>query len=337
MRNLRRKSLAAPTANDIFHRTWEEVCELANAGLALRSIEGFELCGPDKRFDTKEAFSHYARSVQTAYHRVPHFLPDIVKQQHEERLAAFENGNTTAMMKPMEKQTGPVILNAKGKPFSWSWSAINDYETCPFQYAAKRFFCTVVEDQNEANIWGNRVHKASEDHMKSGKAMDGEFKDLAKYPVALRKWALRHNLVIDPEAKFCVSQSLKPTSWFGKDAWGRGIIDVLLISPDGKKAWIIDWKTGKVKPDSAQLRYFIALASTRYPDIQTYSTKFVWMKYDDVTGEDYTADQLPDIWAELLGRVNRVKKAWDDQVFPCKPSGLCNGWCPVKACQHYKG
>lgn len=295
------------------------------------------LCGPDTPFNEQTAFAHYARSVQAAYHRVPHFLPDIVKKQHEERIASFENGNTKAMMQPLMEQTGPVILNAKGKPFSWSWSALNDYETCPFQYAAKRFYCTAQDDQNESNIWGNRVHTAAENHMKYGTPMEGEFKPYEKFPKALRNWAKSHNLFIDPEAKFCVNEKLKSTSWFGKDAWGRGIIDVLMVSPDGKTVWIIDWKTGKVKPETKQLEYFIAFASVKYPKAERFVTKFVWMKYDDVTTAEYTADQLGAIWGDLLARVTRVKKAWDNQVFQHKPSGLCKGWCPVKACQHYKG
>jgi hypothetical protein len=51
-------------------------------------------------------------------------------------------------------------LNAKGKPFSWSFSAVNDFDTCPYQYAAKRYHCTVQFEDTPATIWGTRVHDA---------------------------------------------------------------------------------------------------------------------------------------------------------------------------------
>jgi len=31
-----------------------------------------------------------------------------------------------------------------------------------------------------------------------------------------------------------------------------------------------------------------------------------------------------------------MERAWNDQSFPCFPSGLCNGWCPVDECIHYR-
>ena len=39
---------------------------------------------------------------------------------------------------------------------------------------------------------------------------------------------------------------------------------------------------------------------------------------------------------KMLPRIERMKRAWDAEEFPCFPSGLCVGWCPVTECIHFK-
>ena len=58
------------------------------------------------------------------------------------------------------------ILNAKGRPFSWSFSRLNDFENCPKKYAESSFYCTAPYVQTPEGAWGDRVHKAAEMFMK---------------------------------------------------------------------------------------------------------------------------------------------------------------------------
>ena len=46
------------------------------------------------------------------------------------------------------------ILNAKGRPFSWSFSRLNDFENCPKKYAEASFYCTAPYVQTPEGAWG---------------------------------------------------------------------------------------------------------------------------------------------------------------------------------------
>ena len=76
-----------------------------------------------------------------------------------------------------------IHLNARGKPFSWSYSALSEFESCPARYAAKRFYCTTVEAETEQQIWGIRVHKAFEERVRDGKPFPEDF------PPTYEPWA----------------------------------------------------------------------------------------------------------------------------------------------------
>jgi hypothetical protein len=118
---------------------------------------------------------------------------------------------------------------------------------------------------------------------------------------------------------------LTPTTWFGQDAWCRGIIDLGVDS--GPKALLLDWKTGKVKHDSSQLKLFAALFMAAKPYVETVSTGFVWLAHDKMTRETITRPDLPAIWEDFIMRSQRLEMAYKNDRWPPKPSGLCNGWC----------
>jgi len=223
-----------------------------------------------------------------------------------------------------------MLLNAKGKPFTWSFSALNDFATCPRQYAAKRFYCTVVDDTNEANIWGDRAHKALESRLKTSLPLAPEFAEYERYCAAID----RAPGLLKTELQIAFDKDLKPVSWFSPQAWGRGILDVLLVN--GDTAWIWDWKTGKVKENLPQLQLFAAITSILHPEVVKFITRFVWLKHHKVTGEDIMAHQLPFIWDKTFEDIRLVEQAWQYENFPCSPSGLCRGWCPVRECPHWK-
>ena len=55
-----------------------------------------------------------------------------------------------------------------------------------------------------------------------------------------------------------------------EDVWVRGVIDIGVIGSD--TAYLLDWKTGKHRPDSDQLKLFAALAFAIYPWISNVVT-----------------------------------------------------------------
>lgn len=87
--------------------------------------------------------------------------------------------------------------------------------------------------------------------------------------------------------------------------------------------------TGKPKEDLLQLQVFCAFAALAFPSVHEFDAKFIWLKNGTITGLPKTLrrEDIKEIWSKLLPRVQRMKDAWDSEVWQAKPSGLC-GWCP---------
>jgi hypothetical protein len=102
---------------------------------------------------------------------------------------------------------------------------------------------------------------------------------------------------------------------------------------------LVTHNTGKVKTDQTQLKLFVGILSRAYPDIERFITKFIWLKHDKVTpsqteGDRFLKEWVPDIWREIYPRVKRMEEAYNAEVFPMKPNGLCGKYCPVITCPH---
>ena len=171
-----------------------------------------------------------------------------------------------------------ITTNAKGKPFSWSFSALHDYDTCPFQYAHKRFYCSVPFIETEAIIWGNRVHKAAELDLKHKPHNDPvAFDQVEKYTTAM----LRSGLKIVAEQELALNRNLVPTGWFSKDCWLRIKIDVTAETRDKKTLSMFDWKSGKnISDNEDQLKLTGAVLSVFHPGARVFRGKYIWTKQD---------------------------------------------------------
>ena len=214
--------------------------------------------------------------------------------------------------------------------FAWSYSQLTSFETCPRRYYLLSVAKTVKEPQSDELLYGNRVHKAMENRLKTGEPLPGSMMTLEPYAQAvIAKPGQR--LV---EQKYAITDNFEQTTWFAKDVWARSVADAIVIN--GDKLAVLDWKTGNKKPDSAQLRMSAAMMFHIYPYVQTVTTAFVWLKDKDITSETLTRNDLPEVWADLLPRVKRLEIARAENKFPPKPSGICRKWCPVGKhnCEH---
>jgi len=212
---------------------------------------------------------------------------------------------------------------------AWSYSSLTKFETCPYQYYRVKVVGDVTEPPTDATEWGTRVHEAL------------EFRVRDKVP--LPEWAKQWETLVSQfdrfdDRVFCelelgLTKNMQPTRFDASDCWYRGIIDV---GVRGNKTYLGDYKTGKVKEDHDQLRLFAATYMTIYPEVTRCHTQYIWLKYDKVSNLLVGREDMPAIWQEFMGRVRRMENAFDLDKWPCKPSGLCNGWCPVKDCQFWK-
>lgn len=212
-------------------------------------------------------------------------------------------------------------------PTAWTYSSLDKFETCPRQYYHVRVLKDVKEPPTEATIWGEKVHTAMEYRLKDGTAL----------PEGMTQWeGLAKKLEAIPGEKHCevemaVDSSFQPAPW--GTAWSRGIADLLIIN--GNTALNLDYKTGKRKL-THQLMLYAGYTFALYPQIKYVETGFVWMKDRKIDKEKFTREDVPKIWGAFLPKVRRLESAYERNAWPCRPSGLCNGWCPVKQCEFYK-
>ena len=210
---------------------------------------------------------------------------------------------------------------------AWTYSQLEKFETCPRQFYHVRVKKDTIESPTEATLWGGKVHEAMEHRIKLGTAL----------PEGMQQWeGLAKKIAALPGKIMCEEQmaldnSFQPAPW--DNAWTRGIADVLVV--DGRQAWTLDYKTGKRKL-THQLMLYAGYTFAYYPEVTTVTTGFVWMRDKKIDKEVFTRDQVPMIWNTFLPKVRKLEFAHERDSWPARPSGLCNGWCPVKTCEFYK-
>ena len=207
----------------------------------------------------------------------------------------------------------------------WSYSALTSFETCPKRYFHIKVAKDIVDAPGEAALWGSLVHKHLEDRLALGTSL----------PVSIEKYEsliapiIRNSGKLLVEQQMAVDQELNPVVWESDTAWCRGIVDVGLISTGGRLALLLDWKTGRRKFESDQLKLFAALAFAHFPQLQTVQTGFVWLKENIVDNQMFTRQDIAAIWAGFAPRIERLHRAYKTTDFKPKPSGLCRNFCPV--------
>jgi hypothetical protein len=220
-------------------------------------------------------------------------------------------------------------------PFSWSFSKLEAYETCPRRYYETQVLKSWAEEKGEAALYGDAFHKVAADRL-----LKKVYKPGAEgYGQIIEPWAAKIERIGGPlfvEQKWALADDFAKTGWFEKyqrPAWFRGIGDVVALSRNEQVALAIDWKTGNIKENSAQLALMAVLVFAHYPTVQAIRSEFIWLKHDASTREDFKRTDVPAVWASILPRVQKLRDAHGATDFPEKPGGLCKKYCPVRSCK----
>jgi len=212
---------------------------------------------------------------------------------------------------------------------AWSFSSLTAFETCAYQFYRVKVIKNITEKPTEATDWGKRVHAALEERVR----------DKTPLPEWAAQWEPlaskfdRHGDSVFCELQLGLTRSFKQTGFFDDDCWYRGIVDVGI---DGSHAFLGDYKTGKIKESHDQLKLFAATYMCSHEYVKSCDTKYFWLKHKKTTQLVVPREAVPVIWQEFLPRVRRLELAHENDKWPKNPSGLCNGWCPVKDCSFWK-
>jgi len=208
-----------------------------------------------------------------------------------------------------------------------SFSALKMYENCPKRYMHQRINKEVQDEGSDASKYGERIHEALELRLKGKSPLTDETRKYESLCTAIEQESEDGELLV--EQKMTLNKNLTPTEWFAPDAWFRSVLDVLMIHENQKKAFVLDWKTGKRRPDFTQMEIFALQVFKHYPKVDSVTSALVWLGDYKMDTQVYKREQSNEMWAKIMARINRIYESLEHDTWPPKPSGLCP-WCPAK-------
>lgn len=215
---------------------------------------------------------------------------------------------------------------------AWSFSSLNDYANCPRAYELKRVTKEVKTVETEQMRFGTESHLFLENRVKDGTTLPEHLAWVEPYIVQMEKSGGK----LVAEQKVALNKGLMPTTFFAKDVYCRGVIDLTVRY--GDKSIVIDYKTGKRKMDSDQLMLFAAFEFADRPYVPEVRTGYLWLKDKKLDTEVFKREDLGRIWGHFMPKVEKLEQAYLKDEWPCRPSGLCNPWCGATRaqCKHKK-
>jgi len=205
-----------------------------------------------------------------------------------------------------------------GKEWTWSYSSLELFKSCPKKYQILRHDKIMVEPPGKAAEMGSQVHESIENYLKTG-----------VFTADLLKWEKLLRVVYEEqgecEKEYALNKNLEQVTFKAKDVWCRAIIDWIKI--DGTKCKVIDWKTGRVNP-SKQLQFYAWMVFTCHPEVEEVEATFHWINHKDHLTETYyraDKDSYFDYFGNTIRSINgsMLSATWPEQKgFHCR-------WCVV--------
>lgn len=217
------------------------------------------------------------------------------------------------------------------KPFAWSFSALDSFETCPKRFWHVNVAKDIKEGENEAMRFGSYAHKQFEYRLGKGTPLPIDLQHHEKLLARLVAAKGTHYT----EQQLALNRDFEPTGWFDSDAWVRAITDYTII--DGTLGATFDWKFGKQKDGFDQINLVTAILFQYFPEVQCIQGAYYWAKDKAIRRDELTRLRVPEIWNSFLPRVDVMEQAYITTDYEPKPSGLCKRHCPVKKCAHNGG
>lgn len=216
------------------------------------------------------------------------------------------------------------------KPFTWSFSKLKNYETCPKRHYEVDLAKNFVEEDSGQLVWGNKVHTGMAARLGPKKV------PLPADMSLFEPWAAKVEGgigVLYVEQKYAITKDFQKCDYFSPMVWYRGIGDVVRIAD--RVGLVLDWKTGKIKEDSVQLALTAQCLFSHYPELRKVRSVYAWLQEDAETSEVFDRADMAELWTGLLDRVWQLQNAYDTQAYPPKPGGLCKRYCPVISCPYH--
>lgn len=214
------------------------------------------------------------------------------------------------------------------KKFAWSYSVLSMFEQCPKKYYHIKVKRDVKDLDSGFSADGKAIHEAMYARVMQEKPLPLPYRQYERIASRFANaGGEKHG-----EIKLALNKKLEQVDFFAPDVWVRAVIDLIIVK--GDEAIIVDWKTGKKRPDFDQLYLTAICVAQMLPEVSRFSLVYVWLKENDLSTEVLHRDDMTELWAEYIARVKEIQKSTKTCEFPAKPSPLCK-WCPVKHCPEH--
>lgn len=215
---------------------------------------------------------------------------------------------------------------------TWSYSSIKTFDQCPRKYYHLKVLKDVKDENTEATLYGNAVHKAAEEYIRDGVPVPAPYKFMEPILTALN--AL-------PGDKHCELKlgvaydgaNYTPTTFFAPDVWWRGIADLLIINKD--TGFLVDYKTGKNPKyaDPTQLDLLAGAVFTHYPKIKTLKSALAYVVSGNLIKKEHDVAHRKSYLRTFDTQLSALDVAEKTGVWNAVSGPLCK-FCPVKTCPH---
>ena len=218
---------------------------------------------------------------------------------------------------------------------AWSYSSIKTFDQCPKKYFHLKVAKDVKDTAGPEADYGTQAHEVAEHYIKHGTPIPEKFKIMQPVVHALAKFPGEKHT----ELRLGVSLTdtgYAPTTFFGKDVWWRGIVDLLII--DGAVAHMIDYKTGKNAKyaDMKQLDLMAGAIFVHYPEVQKIKSGLAYVVSNEFPKKTHVRAEIDTYMSVFDKQLDQLEAALDSGMFNPKSGPLC-GWCPVgDKCEHWK-
>lgn len=215
---------------------------------------------------------------------------------------------------------------------TWSYSSLKTFEQCPKKYYHLRVLKDVKDEGSEATIYGQEVHKAAEDYIKSAVPVPKKFEFLQDVLDAFNMIEGEKHC----ELKLGVKRTptgYEPCGFFDADVWWRGIGD--LVINQGTLAFSIDYKTSKNAKyaDMKQLDILAAALFTHFPKIEKIKSALAFVVSGEFIHKEHVSEMRDSYFASFGDELTRLEAAEVTGVWNANTGPLCR-FCPVVACEH---
>ena len=217
---------------------------------------------------------------------------------------------------------------------AWSYSSLSTFKQCPKKYYHLKVAKDVKDVGSSAMYYGNEVHKAAEDYIKTNTPIPAKFNYIKKTLDALNNIAGEKHCEI--RMGLAKGDNLyKPTGFFAKDVWWRGIADLLIVN--GEKAFLIDYKTGKNAKyaDTKQLDMLAGAVFVHYPEVKVVKSALAYVVSNEFIQKKHTVDMYKSYLSVFDDALERLDVAQENDVWNAMDGPLC-AYCPVTSCEHHR-